>query len=109
MKQRTIYEIVNWWESKRKYYNLFFIVSYWMNFKTREKILVSHGEIEVYINVIVLGIILIGLSNLTYFLCSGIELTLKRYNGDIGTMNWFFLFVFYLSTLILFFGIQMGL
>ena len=37
MKKRTIYEIVNWWESKRKYYNLFFIVSYWMNLKREKK------------------------------------------------------------------------
>jgi len=90
MSKKSVAEIVDWWESKRVYYNGFLIVSYFLTFRMKDSTLVELFDRVIEFNNIVLGIIFIASINLFYFLGSGFELTLRKYNLNIGKMNWIF-------------------
>ena len=91
MSKKSIDKIVNWWESKRLFYNGLLILYYCLTYDSQGSTTVDVLNREIEFNNIFLGLIFLGSINLFYFLGSGFELTLRKYNVNIGKMNWVFL------------------
>lgn len=97
MEIKTSRNIINWWERKRKYYNVFLIISFILIIGIEGEIILSHKF--KFSNVILLAIYL-ALGNVSYYLGAGFELTMKKYNIHISKSRWLFLFLgFFISFL----------